>query len=101
MKSGDENNLVPISKLILQLPFKLPVRIINQDQNTWPPKIVRNQPLTRIRAKIQNPKKKTYTPSPSPNITSRSLNKFSFIHLTTYRIFNGSGGVVPGTKRGR
>lgn len=38
MKSGDEDDLVPISKLVLQLPFKLPVGIIDQDQYTWPPK---------------------------------------------------------------
>lgn len=62
MKSRDENNLVPIPKLILQLPFKLPIGIINQDQNTWPPKI--NQPLARIRAS----KKRTRRPLPQTSL---------------------------------
>lgn len=71
MKSGDENNLVPISNLVLQLPFKLPVGIINQDQNTWPPKKNRqNQPLNLVvihhTGCVKNPKIKKRTRRPPP-----------------------------------
>ena len=38
----------------------------------------------------------TYTPSPSPNISTRSLNKLSFIHLIKYRIVTGESSVVLG-----
>lgn len=75
MKSGNEDDLIPISKLVLQLPFELPVGIINQDQYTWPPK---SQTSALILSQIANSKRTPPLP-PQTSLPSHSTSSPSSI----------------------
>lgn len=84
VESRDEDNLVPVLQLVLELTLQLPVGVVDEDK------------YSRSAGGQLQTSTLTHTPSPSINISSRSLTRLSFIQEMRKRTSAGrpSGAVL-------
>lgn len=91
VESRDEHDLIPVLELVVELPLEFPVGVIDKNKNAG----TAVASAVCRRATIAA----TYTPSPSANMSSRSVTRCCFIHAIRKRM--SAGRASPGTALGR